>query len=212
MATVSVVWGNHLPVWGASKRSRSHRSPRCRRKMSGLAMVILILDDFETLKKMEYPLIKSPIIAYLENFGYLAPQFLKHGHWISFVSFRKVSAGEIHFQQFTNGTYFVLTVTHSLCQTCQISLLLHHIGTQIIPNPKLSQFASFASQANERIHSKTLCSCVARPVGAVVATMRLCYTKVFELLSSSLLNQQERYKRASLSQTYWFCSILPCLP
>ena len=70
------------------------------------------------------------------------------------------------------------------------------------PNPKLSQFAFFASQANERIHSKTLCSCVARPVGAVVATMRLCYTKVFELLSSSLLNQQERYKRASLSQTY----------
>lgn len=205
MATVSVVWGNHLPVWGASKRSRPHRSPRCRKNMSGLAMVILILDDFGMLKKWStHLIIKSPIIAYLENFGSVGPSiWLCHyrSHLFPFGSFMRV-----------RSTFNILPKKNIFC-SCTHSLTLPDLpdlsfaASHWHPNPKLSQFASFASQANERIHSKTLCSCVARPVGAVVATMRLCYTKVFELLSSSLLNQQERYKRASLSQTYWFCSI-----
>ena len=161
-------------------------------------MVILILDDFGMLKKWStHLIIKSPIIAYLENFGSVGPSILKHGcATIDLICFLRV-----------RSTFNILPKKNIFC-SCTHSLTLPDLPDLSFatshwhPNPKLSQFASFASQANERIHSKTLCSCVARPVGAVVATMRLCYTKVFELLSSSLLNQQERYKRASLSQTY----------
>ena len=87
---------------------------------------------FWNVKKMECPLIKSRIIAYLENLGSVGPSILKRGratrsHLFPFGSFLRV---RFTFNMVQKRTYFVLTVTHSLCQTCQISLLLHHIGAQ----------------------------------------------------------------------------------
>lgn len=96
---------------------------------------------------------------------------------------------------FPFGSFLRVRFTFNILQTEHI-LFLHSLPLPDLPdlsfaashwhpNPKLSQFcqfaAAFASAANERIHSKTLSSCVARPVGPVVATMRLCYTQVFEV-------------------------------
>ena len=72
-------------------------------------MVILILECSKNGESTYQ--VKSPIIANLENNGLRAPQCLKHGHLISFVSFRKLSEGEIHFQHFAKGRFFVLTVS-----------------------------------------------------------------------------------------------------